>query len=154
VPIPPAAPRCVRELQRLVVAVLLIATFAWFAADGRDDVPRAAHHREPLGLPQRGHRLVEASFLRVGDPLSECTSARLRRSPRRAVRRRPARWCSRTIAVSPTWRLTKSELVVGENRSAGNVGALRLLQGPPESAIPRDELAAPIAKLPVQAPEL
>ncbi len=55
------------ELQCLIVPVLHHRDVGLIAAHGRDDVSGADHHREPLGLPQRRHRLVEAPFLRQRD---------------------------------------------------------------------------------------
>ncbi len=52
-----------REGERLLVAVLEHHHVRLVAADGRQDVGRLDERCQPLGLPERVHRLVEAACL-------------------------------------------------------------------------------------------
>ena len=116
------------ERQRLLVPVLHQGHVGLVAAHRRQDVARLDHDGEPLGLAQRGHRLVEPSFLRERDARQRVHHREV--TPvaggvQRGGRAGDVLADDRHLADLP---VAQAQLVVGEPDGARIVRALGLLQ--------------------------
>ena len=114
--------------QRLLVPMLHHRDVRLVAADGRDDVAGADHHRQPLGLAQRRHRLVEPSFLRERHAAQRVDEREVAAVAGRVQRRRRLRDVLADDRRVADVAVAEAELVVGEADRARVVRALRLLQ--------------------------
>ena len=113
------------QRQRLIVAVLHHRHVRLVAADGRDDVVGVDHQREPLGLPQRGHRFVEPSLLGERDAaqrMDQRQVAAVAGGVQRRGRLRDVLADDRGVADVA---VAQPELVVGEADGARVVGRAR-----------------------------
>ena len=143
------------ELQRLVVAVLHHRDVRLVAADGRDHVAGADHHREALGLAERRHRLVEPPFLRERDAAQRVDQREVAAIAGGVQRGRRLRDVLADDGRVADVAVAEPELVVGEPDRARIVRALRLLQGArPRSAMPREGSPLRNRQLAVQPPQL
>ena len=145
---PPAAPRCARRGQRLLVAMLHQRDVRLVAADGREHVAGLDHQGETLGLPQRRHRLVEASVLRERHARQRMDD---REVPPVAGGVKGGRGLRDVLAHDrcvADLAVAEAQLVVRQADRAGIVGALRLLERAARKAMPRDGSPWAIASLP------
>ena len=110
--------------------------------------------RQPLGLPQRGHRLVEPAFLRerdAGQRVHQREVAPIAGGVQRRGGLRDVLADDGHVADLP---VAEPELVVGEADGARVVRALRLLQRLGEERDAARRLAARDGQAAVQPPEL
>ncbi len=148
----PQAVRCARLLlqlhaslrqgERLLVPVLDQRHVCLVAAHRREDVPGLHHQRQPLGMPQRGHRLVESPFLRVGDAREGMDHREMAAVPGGVQRGGGLGDVLADDSGVADLPVAEPQLVVREADGAGVVGPLGQVQGAGEKSNPAGGLVA------------
>ena len=142
------------ERQRLVVAVLHQRDVRLVAADRRQDVAGVDHHREPLGLAQRRHRLVEPAFLRERHARQRVDHRQVPAVAGGVKRRRRLRDVLADDGGVADLAVAEAELVVGKADRARVVRPLGLLEGRVRKRDAARGLAAGDSQPAVHAPQL
>ena len=142
------------ERERLFGPVLHQRDVGLVAADGAEHVAGLDHERQPLSLPQRRHRFVQASFLRQHDAGKRVHH---RQVPAVASRMKRGRSAGNVLAHDggvADLAVADPKLVVGEPDRPGVVRALGELQRAGEKRNTPRGFAAGDGDAAVHAPEI